>query len=293
MANLLSTISTTGSVATSALSGIGTVASGISGLMLVTPQSVIGYQPQNINGDLSKTAPAFIFDYEGEQTISLESDITDHYVEDNTAIQDQIALKPEVITTHGFVGELNDVTPLGLGFVKTAANTLGALSAYTPGLSITALNAYNTAFQLYQVANNAKNSAVAAWSSLTGNTGESVIGANGITKTVKNQNNQQSAFQTFYGYWKNRTLFTVQTPWAVFQNMAIRTLRAIQDAETNTITDFEITFKMIRQASTLSQALYSTGRFSAQNASTTDLGVNSPAPSISLTSGLSSSMGIA
>ena len=48
----------------------------------------------------------FVMDVRMEDEVNLESDITDHYVEDNTAVQDQVSLKPEEVTVHGLVGEL-------------------------------------------------------------------------------------------------------------------------------------------------------------------------------------------
>ncbi len=245
----------------SALAPFTTAATALSNLVLVTPQSVQGYQPQNKpndDGTMSTAAQpeSFLFHYEGEQSVALESDITDHYVEDNTAVADQIALKPEIISTHGFIGELNDVVPALLKPLKIAADKLTTIGAYVPALSVTALLAYSEAFLLYQVAANAANSAVAAWSSITnafsdGSQAEIVEGS-GVFAGTGVQNRQQVAFQQLYGYWRTRTLFTVQTPWAIFQNMAIKSLRAVQDAETRVITDFEISFKIIRQASTLS-----------------------------------------
>src|SRR5260221_4663943 len=93
----------------SALSTIPTTVTSLNGLILATPQALIGYQPQptpSISGAPTDfTDDAFIFDYEGEQSLSLEADITDHFIEDNTSIQDHIALKPVRITTHGFIGE--------------------------------------------------------------------------------------------------------------------------------------------------------------------------------------------
>lgn len=280
----------------SALSTFTTSATALSNLVLVSPQDVVGYQPQNPNNadgspSTASPPPTFLFHYEGEQTAHLESDITDHYVEDNKAVQDQIALKPEVITTQGYIGELNNVPPKALALLKKAADKLGAISAYTPQLSATALLAYNEAFFLYEVAANAANSAVAAWSTITGSSGQSVIGSQGLTAETA-QNRQQTAFQQFYGYWRSRTLFTVQTPWAVFQNMAIQSVRAVQGAETNVISTFEITFKMIRKATTLSvsgngSAVSYSGQLKSQAAPTTDLGVSSPVPSIPLSSALS------
>jgi hypothetical protein len=285
----------------SALSQVTNAATTLSNLVLVSPQNTIGYQPNSApssNGTPSALPPALLFHYEGEQTVSLQSDITDHFVEDNTAIQDQIALKPEEISTHGFIGELNNVAPTALAPVKAVADKLTSIGAYTPALSVTALLLYNTAFQLYQVGANAVNSAVSAWSSVTGTGGESVIGSNGLT-IQPNQTKQQLMFQQFYGYWQTRTLFTVQTPWAVFQNMAIKSLVAIQDDKTNVITDFNVTFKMMRFASTqIVSTLDSSnfqGRGAFQSAGPTDLGTSTPPSSLSLTNGLSSypSLGVA
>lgn len=279
----------------SQLSQITTAATSLSNLILVSPQKTIGYQPtpvNPVNGQALQQPPALLFHYEGEQTVALESDITDHYIEDNTALQDQISLKPETITTHGFIGELNNVAPVGLQTIQQVADKLTTISGYVPSLSVTALLAYNEAFFLYQIGANAKNSAVAAWNSIGPGTGggESVIGSTGI-KVQSSQNQQQQMFQQFYGYWRNRTLFTVQTPWAVFQNMAIKNLRAIQDATTNVITDFEVTFKMIRIASTSTSPIEPSafqGRAALQAGGVTDLGTSTPPASTSLSSGLSS-----
>lgn len=285
----------------SALSAATTTAQGLSNLVLVSPQSTVGYQPQpgtTNNGVVQPTPPALLFNYEGEQTVNIQSDITDHYIEDNTAIQDQIALKPEEITTHGFIGELNDIAPLPLQIVQQIANKLVTIGTYLPAISATALIAYNEAFQLYQVAQSAINSAVSTWGALAGTNGENVISAAGLGTSFNsttgivlgNQTKQQVAFQQFYGYWRNRTLFTVQTPWAVFQNMAIKSLRAIQDAETRMISDFEITFKMIRVASTSTVAntipKSFQGRAANQASSLVNQGTSTPVRSIGITEAL-------
>lgn len=285
-----------------ALSNLILVVPQIAGFGASGPQFTQGYQPQNPpNADGSPSTaqlpPTLLFHYEGEQSALIENDITDHYVETNSAIQDQIALKPEIITTHGFIGELNDVVPSLLAPVKLIADALTTIEAYTPGLSTTALVAYSEAFFLYQTASNLANAAVSAWNSLSGGGGENVIGSNGLGgsfntatgEVTNNQSKQQTMFQQFYGYWRTRTLFTVQTPWAVFQNMAIKSLRAIQDAETNVLTDFEVSFKMIRYASTntsrnISNSLQTRGK--AQAADETNLGSSTPTAGPSLASKL-------
>lgn len=287
----------------SSLAPLTTAATALSNLVLVSPQATVGYQPllAPTTGGIPQTAqqpPAFLFHYEGEQTVAVESDITDHFVQDNTASQDQIALRPEMVTTHGYIGELNDVAPFGLQTIKAIADKLTVIGAYAPELSTTALLAYNEAFFAYQVAANVVNSAVAAWSSILGGalSGNSTIDSEGVhTFSASPQNRQQTAFQQLYGYWRTRTLFNVQTPWAVFQNMAIKSMRSIQSEETNVITDFEVTFKMIRFASTKTLAGDITAQFQgqakAQAASLVDQGVGAPGPTSSLTSSITAAGG--
>lgn len=210
----------------------------LSNLILVTPNVDIGYQPQNADGSNEQLPKAFFFDYEGDQTLSLMSEITDHYVEDNKAIADQIALKPEEFTVNGFVAELNDIAPLPLAPIKEVAEALTFVSNYVPEVSRTALIAYDTAKFAYDTANSILNSAVQTFSNITNG---SALG------TV--QTKQQVAFLDFYGYWQARRLFTIQTPWMIMNDMVIKSLKAVQSSETESYTDFEITFKKMRFAS--------------------------------------------
>lgn len=261
------------------LTGLQTAASGASaaaalaGLVLVSPlpKNTRGYQPLTANtgpssslfsGGLpslsslfSSLPPTLVFSYEGENVAIIESDITDHYVEANSPIQDQIALRPEVITVKGYVGELTDILPAPLAIIQGAAQTLLNVDAYNPGLGITDLEQVNQAAFQYANAASIANSAISAWSSvfgggLTGGGSEIVSGSGVLSENVVIQSNQQQMFQQLYGYWYNRTLFNIQSPWAIFTNMAILSVKAIQDAETAYITDFEVSFKKIRQVQT-------------------------------------------
>lgn len=297
MANL------TGLQSLSAIQTGTTSALALSNLVLVTPASTLGYQPTNPpsnDGTTSAKAPppTLLFHYEGEQSITIESDITDHYVEDNTSVQDQIALRPETVTTQGFIGELNDVVPELLKPLKFIADKLATINTYVPQVSASAQTAYNVAFFQYQSFENTRNAAVSAWSSLAGQGGINVIGDNGlgdsfnsVTGQVANsQNKQQAAFQQFYGYWSSRTLFNIQTPWAVLTNMAIKSLRAVQDAETRMISTFEVSFKKIRTAKSIEFAgnlekLFQ-GRGGPQSSKLINLGTSAGQPGTSLAGSL-------
>lgn len=267
------------SVDLSALSSATTSAQALSNLILVSPQEQVGIQPKAPpaeDGETVQQPKKFLFNYEGEQKIDLQSDITDHFVEDNSAIQDQIALRPEIITTNGFIGELNNVVPPELRPIRLAADKLTPLTAFQPELSTAAELVYANAFQAYQTVKLAAASAVQAWSSISG-------GGEG------SQTKQQLAFQEFYGYWRDRTLFRVQTPWAVFDNMAIQNLRALQTEDSDSYTDFQIVFKAIRFAETqfiVSDNLYNfnqyQGRTFNQGSPEVSRGVQSPADSLPL-----------
>lgn len=277
----------------------------LGGLMLVSPQRTVGMQAQNKPSwrrDTSPLPPALLFNYEGENRATLTSDVTDHYIENNTSIQDQVALRPIEITTQGFIGELNDVAPVGVAEIKEAAERLTAISAYEPVISLTATRAYAAALAAYQTGASLANSAVAAWSTINGGADQGVINGSGLEgglalgaeiPTVSTQTKQQIYFQQFYGYWKARKLFTIQTPWAVFQDMVIMRLTATQSPETDVISDFEVTFKQMRFASSiilgrqnLLQQQYESdqaqGRLQSQAAREVDLGTNvlerSPTP---------------
>lgn len=266
----------------SALSQAANQAVTLSNLILVTPQQTVGMQPQNAPSyekNTQQQPPTLLFNFNGEETLTVDSDITDHYIENNTPIQDQISIKPEIYTVQGFVGELNDIAPAALEPLKIAAEKLTTITGYVPGLSLTALLAYQNAQAAYQTAIAIKNNATAAWNSINGGGGVSVINGAGIS-SQPNQTQQQKYFQQLYSYQKKRTLFTVQTPWAIFQDMAIMQLKAIQDEKTNTVSDFKLTFKMLRFASTqlVGNTLYDyrnmEGRASEQGAPSVDLGTS-------------------
>lgn len=244
-----------------ALSNITTAATALSNLVLISPQETVGIQPinfPNADGSVNEAEPpeAFLFHIEADQDISVESDITDHYVEDNTAREDQISLKPENYRVRGFIGELNDIFPEIFGFnFKTLADRLTVINTYAPQVSQTASIAAAQALTLYQLGANIANTAVSTWGALGSGSGQAVIGSGGLISAGKAQNKQQVAFQKLYGHWRERRLFNVQTPWAVFQNMAIQRIKVSQDEETRMITDIEITFKMIRTAKTSTDSI--------------------------------------
>lgn len=305
----------------STLSSASTQVAGVSGILMAVPQiagilglggsqpqNTIGYQPQSSNG-ASISPPAIIFHYEGRQSLKLQSDITDHPIETNSFIQDGIALKPVEVYTHGFVGELTTALPPGavgqaLAVLQVAANKLTLVGGVVPALTLAAQETFDLAQQAATTAINAANAAVSAFSSIAGNSGEAVFNGTAISNanafangtgsmpTIGSQGKQQLYFQQFLGYWNQRTLFTVQTPWGVFQNMAILDVIPVQDDDTQLVTDFDVKFKQISfasigatsTASQITAPIAGTGAknyYQVQPATTASLGNLSSGPSLS------------
>lgn len=273
---------------------------GVSNIVLVTAQSsesnLLGYQAQNgpvITSTAPVYTPSFVFHYEGEQIVTFESDITDHYVETNSAVQDQVAQKPIEVSTHGFIGDLNDVVPPSLQAQQATVMTiLGNIQSYNPSLVVSALNAYNEAFQTYQIAAQLAAVVPSASAFLQTVPSASVAGSSTSGKPASwlGQTAQQAAFNYFWQQYVQRTFFTVQTPWALFRNMQIKTLRAVQSEDTRTVTDFQLTLKQMQFAQAITNGVSTTAlnsaannqnmspRASGQGATATQLGTNYPGP---------------
>lgn len=313
----------------------------------------------------------FLFDIRGEETAEMTADVTDHYVEDNTAIQDQVALKPEIITVRGLVAELTDAKyayqpqnppadPLPANAPMCPVPSPGTLSSLVK--SVIAKNVTNAALQIIGGAkpkdaikgiinttkqqaiagvknkinnvlttsvtsaiSNVKNmaistllqpvsvkallspktllpaitqNAIGALKSLVPKSLGKLIGAIKKPKTAAAQqtlaasatattddvnslflayiakqqtppdlSRQTSAFIYFYGLWKSRALFSVETPWGIWNDMVIQSFTATQPEETKSSTDFILVFKKIRTAQAVtSQAGQLAGRLVAQTA---------------------------
>ena len=179
----------------------------------------------------------FVMDIRLEDSVKLESDITDHFVEDNTAVQDHIALRPEEVTVHGLVGEITQT----LAQADSVANQVEALPV------VVDMQPQYTDIQQAEL--DADDNASAQL--IQAQTDTQSLDGYFNARSPQTNTKQSQAFAYFYQLWKGRQLFTVDTPWGFFSDMAIKSLNATQDQTTRVITDFSITFKAIRFAKTI------------------------------------------
>ncbi len=197
-----------------------------------------------------KQVGPFAFDLEGDDTVSLENDITDHWLEDNTAAQDSIGVRPVIVTLKGSISELTfsaETSGAISSFLATVESGLSQVDAYlgkyTPGatqkLLTTITQSQNIAVQIQQAA--ARVAQVANFFAAGGQ-----------------RNKQQAAFAMLSALRSARTIFTVYTPFQVFSNMAIQSVLATQPSGTKTISNFTVTMKQLQFASELSSSSFLT-----------------------------------
>lgn len=187
----------------------------------------------------------FVFDIEGEAHAKLQAEITDHFTEDNKAVQDHIARKPKTIILRGYVGELT-YKPQGSGvggIIQQVTQKLTQVGAFLPTLT-------TAATQAQSIITNGKvgfNEALSDSANIYGLV-QNIIGSTGDMK------NQQQAYLYFAACWEQGVLMGIQTPWEFLTNMAIESVVAIQDEKTKTMTDFSVTYKQMRFAKTTTAA---------------------------------------
>ena len=181
----------------------------------------------------------FLFDIVEDDNSELESDITDYFIEDNSSIQDHIALKPETVSISGRVAELVQAVVTTKPIVERG-NPLPIMEGLVPQLTPEARQAA-LASQVQEATDKA---AITNTQSLWGY-------YNARSPQQSNQTKQSYIYGYFYQLWKGRQLCTVETPWGFFTNMAIQSISATQGAETRTVSSFTISFKKIRTATSI------------------------------------------
>ena len=244
----LPNLSSLESGAGTAFSGLNT-ASALAKSILVRPKT----PPVGIAG--------FIFDFRGEDTVELQSDITDHYTEANYAIQDHIALRPERITCTGYVGELTNRAQGIFALIAPFVSKLPMLGQFAPKLTAGALDIYNKATRYTALVERTVMQAKDLYGFFTGKAGD------------PKKDKQTKAYQYFRDLWKSRQIVSVETPWGVYKSMAIESIRAVQDESSRYISEFTITFKEFRTASEiLVSAKKLDGRMDTMNKEKVDTG---------------------
>ena len=188
---------------------------------------------------------AMVFDTIENHGVQFSSSITDNWLENNTAVHNAITINPIQITLSGLVGEVVFTPPhTWREFITDKLNSTKLGADFTNKLSV--IPALIPDVDNYtQLAKNAVDYAENAFNHYKG-----------IYQTIQNiwqhkeyptQKKQAVVLQKLMDAWKNRTQFTIQTPWKKFEKMYILNGNFTQ-GETNTVTNISITLKQLNFA---------------------------------------------
>ena len=209
-----------------------------------------------------------------DDTINFQSNITDNWVENNTAIQDHIAISPVTITMRGLIGEqvysskqaedeyksalmqANSVNARGKAIARFGDiyelkdnSKLTAISAYFPEVS----NITQTAQNMWDRHEASRKKAERIAGIFTGQANNNLAvkmnDYSGLNSNLTESKLKQIC-EEIKDYWINRKSFVAQTPFGTFDNMYIQSVSLHQGNE-NFIGDVSITLKQLRFAQTL------------------------------------------
>lgn len=176
----------------------------------------------------------YYFDVIDEHSISIQNQITDNFLENNTAVQDHIAHNPITVSLNGLSGEIVFEQPNWA--LDKLSNEYGNLMPeklkILPGLIPNVDN-------LTQIAKNTIQYVESSYKR--------------YEKVIKNitQNTRDTRLRQIYKELKAlsdaNAKFIVETPYATFENMYIQSITLRQGNE-NYITDLGITLKQIQYA---------------------------------------------
>lgn len=198
--------------------------------------------PPGING--------FVFSIPETETLTMASQITDHWTQDNLAVQDHIALEPIKITLTGKVSEVVWTKTQAERFADQVINNFASVEVMSPEFAqattqfLASVNELKRQVdQSLKVYRDLKN-----------------IFSNEEKKLTK----QQQAFSDLQKTWSQRTLCTVDTPWAQFKSMVIENIEFEQDETSNDVSTVSVTFKQLNSIAVIATQPPKPGRAEAQ-----------------------------
>lgn len=179
----------------------------------------------------------FVFDYEGETQLLIDSEISDHYTEQNAFINDQVAQKPQRITLRGFVGEHVD---------NSNAGVVGALNALQSKLTqLPAITGKYTPAVVQQIAAGVT-SVTSTVNKIDDAIGRAQNAIGLFDSSAASPTRQQKAYKQLYTLWANNTVFTLVTPYNYFSSVMIERVIMVQPEETKDWSEFAVTVKEVR-----------------------------------------------
>jgi len=248
----------------------------------------------------------FVFDYEAETTLTMQAEITDHFAENGSVLNDHRVVKPMKITLRGFVGEIVYQRTAGIaGLLSLLQSKLTTVPAYLGKYTPQALGkvqgvltqAQTISDKIDQYADRTKNIVGMFQKSAPGatkqeqafNTLKAMFLAGTVFTVVKSPSPWAIQNQQLYGIPPSKPRspkISVVSPWAMLDDMMLETVTFTQDETNKFETDISITLKQVRFANVQTTQIdpnSCAGRAGQQNAPAADNGnANGTAQNVSM-----------
>lgn len=211
---------------------------------------------------------------QGEQ-VNMENDITDHYIDTGSAVQDHIARRPITITLNGFQGEyFYSANPIEDTIAKITP-VMSLVKQFLPKLSDVTQRIKARKNEQARIQINEDGSFIKNYKNRILDKDFNAIDLFKLFQDLyKLKSAQTRAFYFFEALWKSEALFSVETTWRRYDNMVIQKILPVRDNNAD-ITDFTVTFKQISITTSKTESLKDVaGRLKEQMAEVTQKGVD-------------------
>lgn len=183
----------------------------------------------------------FVFDVPDTESVVLTSEITDHYTESNSFLNDHVVQRPIEVTLSGFIGRLVFRRPDGLlGGLQFINNRLEAVDAYLGELTPGGVQVAQEAITFVETNVTRINQAIDRTQNLV-----NAFAGDGVEDDPI-----VLAYNNLEALWRSSQIMTVQTPVKYFDDLAITRIAFTQNNESEDIIDIQVSLKQVRFAET-------------------------------------------
>lgn len=218
----------------------------------------------------------FKFHVPENEQVKMQSEITDHYIDTGSAVQDHIARRPIVITVRGYQGEYYYTVHPIENMISKVVPVLALVKEFKPKLDPVTerIKKRREELALIQLSKDGKKYTKTYENKILDKEFNAVDLFKLFQDLYKLKSAQTRAFYFFQALWESEALFSVETRWKRYDNMGIQDITPLGDNNAD-ITDFSVSFKQISITTSKVENIKNVaGRLKEQAAKVTKKGID-------------------
>lgn len=218
----------------------------------------------------------FKFHVPESEQVKMQSEITDHYIDTGSAVQDHIARRPVVITLRGYQGEYYYTVHPIENMISKVVPVMSLVKQFKPKLAPVTerIKKRREEQPLIQLSKDGKKYTKTYENKIFDKEFNSIDLFKLFQDLYKLKSAQTCAFYFFQALWESEALFSVETRWKRYDNMIIQDVTPLGDNNAD-ITDFSVSFKQISITTSKVESIKNVaGRLKEQAAQVTKKGID-------------------